>query len=457
MRHSGVAGWIAVDIDTGAVIDRHNAEVAFAPASVAKLPTTLYALDRLGPTHRFETRVATTGAITGDTLDGDLILIGGGDPELDSDDLLPLVMQATDRGFSRVSGRFLVDGGPGPRLASIDPTQPVDAAYNPAISGLNLNFNRVRLKWDARGSSKLLRVSAKADRSDPDVAGIRVTVEPYPGGPVFTHALEGGAEVWRMSPSGLRGKGARWLPVRRPELYAGEVFQSLAQANGMALTPALVGAQPEAAPEIPEVIARHESRELKPMLKSMLRYSTNLTAELVGLAASGSEGAAPASLAESAAAMNAWAAGFAGFPAGDPGFQLVNHSGLSTGSRVSPRRLVELLVAAIGRQSGKARHHPRLPGGFIDLLRDYNIAAKSVPMDYRHIDIVAKTGTMDYVRGLAGYIVTPSGHRVAFAVFSNDIARRDAQGPSRIDRRWMARAKVFERALIRGWVKRLEG
>ncbi len=136
---------MVVDLDTGEVVDQSRADTPFAPASVAKLPTTLYALDRLGPEYRFETRVAISGELRGETLEGDLILIGGGDPELDTDDLLPLVTQLAERGFRHVTGNFYVDGGSGPRLAAIDAGQPVDAAYNPALSGLNLNFNRVRL------------------------------------------------------------------------------------------------------------------------------------------------------------------------------------------------------------------------------------------------------------------------------------------------------------------------
>jgi D-alanyl-D-alanine carboxypeptidase/D-alanyl-D-alanine-endopeptidase (penicillin-binding protein 4) len=165
-KHSGISGWMVVDFDSGEVIDQYQADMAFAPASVAKLPTTLYALDRLGPEHRFETKVAIAGRVRGETLEGDLILIGGGDPELDTDALLPLVTQSKERGFRYVTGNFLVDGSAGPQLAAIDTGQPVDAAYNPAVSGLNLNFNRVRLKWDARGTARQLRVSAKAARLD---------------------------------------------------------------------------------------------------------------------------------------------------------------------------------------------------------------------------------------------------------------------------------------------------
>jgi len=152
-RQTGKVGWMVMDLDSGTVLDARDPDVPFAPASVAKLPTAIYALDRLGPDFRFETRVAATGPVRNETLEGDLILVGGGDPELDSDTLLPLVTQVKEKGFRRVRGQFLVDGSIGPRQPGIANDQPVDAAYNPAVSGLNLNFNRVRLEWDARGKA----------------------------------------------------------------------------------------------------------------------------------------------------------------------------------------------------------------------------------------------------------------------------------------------------------------
>lgn len=449
---SGITGWMAVDLDTGALIDARQPDHAFAPASVAKLPTAFYALERLGPGHRFETRLLATGPVAGGTLRGDLVLAGGGDPEFDSDALAELVAELRRQGITRVAGRLLVDGSAGLRVPAIDPAQPVDAAYNPALSGLSLNFNRVRLKWSAGGEGPALRVSARALRHDPEVTGVRVALAGAGDAPVFSHALEGGSEVWRVRAADMRGKGERWLPVRRPELYAGEVLATLAAAEGIALGPAVEGPVPPGA----RLIARTESRELRPMLASMLRYSTNLTAELVGQAASRAGGAQPGSLAASGAAMGAWAAAAAGFPAGDPGFRLANHSGLSEDSRVSPRRMVKLLAAMAARQPGPGVRYERLPGGAIDLLEDYNVAAKGIDIDFRRLDIAAKTGTMDYVRGLAGYIVTPSGRRLAFAVFSNDLERRQP-GVRHIDKRWMARARAFERALVRSWVLALEG
>ncbi|MEM0945276.1 MAG: D-alanyl-D-alanine carboxypeptidase, partial [Pseudomonadota bacterium] len=301
---------------------------------------------------------------------------------------------------------------------------------------LNLNFNRVRLRWGPQGIETL----AWAARLRPQTANISVRPG-LPGAPLFSHRFEGPAERWEMAPTALRRKGERWLPVKAPELYAGHTFQGLARTYGLAL-PAPLAAEVMGG----EVIARVESRPLSAILRDMLRYSTNITAEAVGAAAS-----AEPDLARSSGAMNAWAAGVAGFAPGDPGFRLANHSGLTTQSRLSPLRIVELLTA-LARRPGTP--HPRLPGIAASYLKAHNVAAKDVPLDYDRLEVVAKTGTMNFIRGLAGYVATPGGRRLAFAIFSNDLSRRTTgEG---LNRRWMGRARGFERALIRNWVIRAD-
>lgn len=447
-RLAGQAGWIVIDVDTGEVLDAELPDRAFAPASVAKLPTALYALDRLGPDWQFETRVVATGEVSGSTVTGDLYLQGGGDPELDTDALLPLIMQLTQSGIRRVDGRFLVDGGAGVEAAAIDPGQPIEAPYNPALSGLCLNFNRVHLAWTPqRGADAMVALEARAARLSPPVAGIRVAVSSYSGAPVFSHAVEGGVEVWRIRNTALRRAGSRWLPVRRPALYAGRVFAGLAAVHGLHLTEPAEAATPV----IGRVLARHASRRLAAIIEDMLHHSTNLTAEMVGIAASRAGGMMPHDAGQSAAAMNGWAAGFAGFAPGDPGFRLANHSGLSLISRLSPRRMAELLRAAAARPQTRGYEELHLPGMVAGLLRPHHIGDDGAVVP-EGVVVRAKTGTMNFIRGLAGYVRTAGGRRLAFAYFANDLSARGGSGA----RSWLGRAKGLERALLRSWAVRFD-
>ncbi|MEM9045522.1 MAG: D-alanyl-D-alanine carboxypeptidase/D-alanyl-D-alanine-endopeptidase [Pseudomonadota bacterium] len=434
---TGAVGWLVVDMATGEILSEHQADQTYAPASVAKLPTAAFALDRLGPNFQFETKIATTGAVIGEVLRGDLVLIGGGDPELDTDALLPLVLQAQEKGFRRIAGKFIADPGQIEQRPTIDQGQPVEAAYNPGVSGLNLNFNRARVKWSKKG----IRVSAKAERLDPEVPSIQVFRGNAPGSPVFQHELAESGERWQIADAAMRRPGEVWLPVKDPSTYAAQVFRDLAQVYGISLPQAAVQSAPEA-----QIIGVYRGRPLSRVLRDMLRYSTNLTAEAVGIAASGSP-----DLASSSATLNDWAAGVAGFAVGDPGFQLVNHSGLTTESRLSPRLTVALLKALAAREGGT---HPRLPGPIAGLLKRHNVAVDNDRLDYDRLAVVAKTGTMNFIRGLAGYVATPGGRQLAFAIYSNDLELR-----ARLKNRhggWLRRARALERALIRNWVRRAD-
>lgn len=497
-RVSGRIGWLVADIDTGEVLDAASANHPFVPASVAKLPTAAYALDRLGPDHRFVTELLADGPVEAGVLRGDLILAGGGDPELDTDALAPIAAAIAKAGITRVEGSLRADPGPLPEIAAIMAEQPPDAAYNPAVSGLSLNFNRVRLEWPRRAKAEDVRVTAHATNLKPRTDAVRVRAVQSQA-TVLKHSLAPDHERWDIAAPALRRKGARWLPVRRPAAYTARVLEGLAETRGIAVTggtimggeatatapipPAGAGAlaslvplEPQAVaspnalpnafpsallsatPSAPRrVLARHESRPLSDILRDMLYHSTNLTAELCGIAAAAGAAAAPKptategmDLATSAARLNGWAATKAGFAPGDPGFQLANHSGLSLRSRLSPARLVALLRAAALRPAPAAVHDPRLPDGVAQLLRTHNIAARDIPFDYANTAVAAKTGTMTFVRGLAGYVTTPKGRRLAFAIFANDLARRAASSRSR---GWAGRARALERQLIREWVR----
>ncbi len=294
MAPTGVSGWMVVDLDTGNVIDQTNAETGFAPASVSKLPTAAYALDALGPQHRFETRVLATGPVRGGEVRGDLVLQGGGDPELDTDALLPLARDLGARGIRSVTGALLADGSALPQVPQITREQEVEAAYNPSVSGLNLNFNRVHLKWDAGKGPDQLSVEAASARLSPAVEAVQVSLASEPGAPLFAFRQQDGREVWQMARWAYRGRAARWLPVKRPETYAGEVFQMLAGEQGVSLPAPRLGRAPAGA----EVLAVHQSQPLGEILRDMLKHSTNLTAEVTGTAATRASGIEARTLAE---------------------------------------------------------------------------------------------------------------------------------------------------------------
>lgn len=411
-------GFVAIDLRMGAVGMSVQPDMMLPPASTLKTVTALYALDRLGPGHRFATRVLRDG----DTL----VLAGGGDPTLDTDGLAALAQDTARAAGDWRPARFVVWGGALPHVEEIAPGQAAHLAYNPAVSGMILNFNRVHLGWRCE-TDCALSLEARASGHSPRAYSIAAAVRP--GGGAYLHEASGGRERWDIPRRGLSARGTRWLPVRRPEAYAGDVFQTLARAAGLTLP----------APELAEApsgteIARRDSEPLPAILGGMLKHSTNLTAEVVGLAASGAGGRVA-----SAQAMGGWLAA-----TGAGSAQLADHSGLSAANRISAGVLARLLARPAAREALR----PLLNA---DPLRDVlgkdagSSGAGGTPR------IEAKTGTLNFVSCLAGYAMRPDAAEVAFAALVADDQRRAAtegQDWPEGSLAWVKRAKLLQRDLV---------
>jgi len=90
--------------------DSHEADQTVNPASVVKLATTLWALERLGPEHRFETRIGMNGTLDENGIfQGDLIVDGGGDPDFHSENAWLIAAELNRLGIHRISGHVLAD------------------------------------------------------------------------------------------------------------------------------------------------------------------------------------------------------------------------------------------------------------------------------------------------------------------------------------------------------------
>jgi D-alanyl-D-alanine carboxypeptidase/D-alanyl-D-alanine-endopeptidase (penicillin-binding protein 4) len=359
-----------------------------------------------------------------------------GDPTLTTDGLGDLAARLAARGVRGVTGRFLVHAGGLPNLPEIDREQPDHVGYNPAISGLNLNFNRVHFEWRRAGGGWATTMDARSDRFRPDVRTARMAVVNR-SLPIYTYESGEGVDRWTVASAALGEAGSRWLPVRHPTEYCAEVLAHFLRAEGVATPP------PERVAALPEgfVIAELESAALRGVLRDMLEFSTNLTAEVVGLTASAQSGAMPASLAESGARMSVWLRARTGAPSP----ALVDHSGLGERNRISAADMVAALVA-LGPAAGLAPILKPIP------MRD--AAYKLV--ENHPATVAAKTGTLNFVSALAGYVTLRGARQIAFATFTADTTRRAAipraereapQGASP----WAQRSRTLQMRLIDRW------
>lgn len=434
---SGQHAFALVDLNSGETLDSVLGDLPQPPASVTKAFTALYALDALGPGHRFTTQVIATGPVIDGVLEGDLILAGGGDPNLVTDQLADLAQAVKDAGLREVRGDFLVWDDALANLEEIDPAQLDHLGYNPTITGLNLNFNRVHFEWRRAGNGYTTALDARSDKYRPTVTSARMQIVDR-AVPVFTYRDAGGIDEWTVARGALNNGGSRWLPVRNPGRYAGEVFAGFARSQGIVLAPPVITDQnPQG-----NVVAQVQSASMEALMRSMMRFSTNITAEVAGLAATTALTGQARGLRTSALGMTRWAAGRAGI---SPDF--VDHSGLGDAARVTVSDMVTFL-----RADGVAPVLRPLMKRIEALDRNGNA------LNVQGGGIMAKTGTLNFVSCLAGYVQAASGRQMAFAYFGSDLAARE-QAKARGDenpagaRGWNRRSRALQQTLLRDWIK----
>jgi D-alanyl-D-alanine carboxypeptidase/D-alanyl-D-alanine-endopeptidase (penicillin-binding protein 4) len=261
-------------------------------------------------------------------------------------------------------------------------------------------------------------------------------------------------ETWRMAPT-APSKGATWLPVKAPAPFVAAVFRALAEEAGITLPEPAPAMGPARGP----VVAQHFSRPLSAIVAAGLKHSNNLLAELLGLSTTRQLEGRPLTIAESAARLEGWLAET--LPWVDwTGFHMANHSGLSPASRASPEQIVSILRHAAGEEWAGGLYPRLMPTrSFPD--PDRRLVASQVRAGNIDPMVWAKSGTMYYGRGLAGFVRGASGNRLVFAVFTSDLEDR-----RRFDDRYLhytrsavsaarahlGRARDLEHALLLKWI-----
>ena len=407
-------GYILIDASSGKQLITKNSDTAFMPASTMKLVTMLSALDHLGPEHRFRTSLYYSGKLNNTILEGDLVLEGTGDVELDLNDLMLMGLALRELGIREISGRYLIADNAFSRFEEISPKQPLDAPYNAGVGPLSLAFGRVKLHTKSDG--RLFTNPELAER-----------------GP-----------AWQMAEA-AKGKRVRELPVRDVGMHTALSLQRMTKELGIALPSPERGTLQAPLVEVKTI----HSKPLIDIIEGMMVYSNNQIAETIGLATANALQLSPESLSSSAKAL--WQDLNRRLPKTNwEGFTITNHSGLDSKARATPQQLAALLQYGL-----KQYQLPHLlpANGWSGSL------ARRLVEEDRLQRVWAKTGSIDFAAALAGYMLPKDGGVWIFVILSDDPERRavyDAMTePSATIReegqRWEQDIKAQHDSLLRRW------
>ncbi|HET9985424.1 MAG TPA: D-alanyl-D-alanine carboxypeptidase/D-alanyl-D-alanine-endopeptidase [Longimicrobiales bacterium] len=422
-----------VSLDRRDTLFSHGSDTPLAPASNLKLFTTTAALYYLGPDYRYSTYVLANGAVRSGVVEGDLVLYGTGDPSLSFrfHGNSAAVMRAfadslVAQGIREVRGDVVGDGSyfSGPRSGSGWDLSYIGASYAVPADALSLNENLITL-----------RVSPAAQ------AGWRPVVEAMPGGTGIavvneaTTVARGGTsiDIRRDAYDGplvirgriRRGGGTitRVVPVADPAQYAAAALRQALEQRGVTVTGQARSVHDAAqspvtgravfAPAFQQgtpahVLTIYRSPPLIDILDILMHLSHNMFAEqtlrTVGRVALG-EGSIEAGY-RAVQNMLHCETGSDSLT-----LQMYDGSGLSPLNRTSSRSIVRLLSFAATSPIYEPLFRTLPEAGHPHLLRMFQTAAQN--------NLRAKTGTIDRVSSLSGFVRAANGERLAFSIISN--------------------------------------
>lgn len=415
---------VVAPVEGGKATWRHRGDAALNPASLMKLVTTTAALELLGPAYTWRTEALADALPDGDgVLAGDLYLRGSGDPKLTYDRFWLLLRELRGRGVREIRGDLVID------RSAFAPVDHDPAAfdgkllrpYNVGPDALLFNFATLHLTLV------------------PERQTVRVLAEPLPAGFVVVNKLQAndkaGCGDWRerldaqLSATQLTLSGSfphscgekRWHLAGLPnaQLLHG-VFARLWRELGGSFAGQL---RERAIPTSAIVLAASESPALGELVRDINKYSNNVMARQLFLRLGNGE------TAQADKIIRAW---LAQKGLDFPELVLDNGAGLSRRERISADHLAQLLAAAWSS--------PIMP----ELMASLPIVAIDGTTKKRYNGVSyagqahLKTGSLEGVRGIAGFLLDRRGkrHIVVFMVNHPQAAQAQPAFDALLDGLW---------------------
>ena len=401
------------DVDSGEVVLSWKDELPRNPASTMKLLTTLVGLDTLGPDYRWTTEVFALGDLEDGRLAGDLLIRGHGDPFLVTERVWQMLRLVRQAGIHAIDGNLLLDDSyfevPGYDPAEFD-SQPL-RAYNVGPNALLMNFKVVRYWFEPDHDRNAVRVWV-----DPPLENLRVDNRlalrrGYCGGYQRGITITANEAIDKMIFSGRFPTGCKSYAMDRTALshneFAYGLFTSVWRESGGEFTGGWMNAK---APEDAEPIVSFRSLPLAEIISRVNKNSNNVMARQMLYTLSAEVLGAPGTESGGRKVIENW---LADTGIEFPTLRLDNGAGLSRDARVSAREFGALLELAWRKPYMPKYLASMAVSGLDGTLRrkfdDVRLTGQA------HL----KTGSLDHVSAIAGYLQAKSGRRFSVVMLHN--------------------------------------
>ncbi len=391
----------------------HQATAALNPASTMKLLTSYASLSLLGPAYRWKTEIYTDGPLQNGVLNGNLYIKGYGDPSFSTDDFSHLLHRLRQSGVREIKGDLVIDNS-------------YIASQSTGAGSFDGESSRA---YNATPSAFLLNQKTSSFRFDADAEHVIISMEPELSEIAVTNLLKLGkadCASWRNAinydvkqanglatvtfngvfPANCTEKYLELLTLDESH-FDYYLFRRIWKSLGGDFNGNI---RMQALPTNASKLLQQDSKTLAQILPDMNKWSNNLIARQLLLTIA-EKVAPPATEEKGVIAVKQWLA--------SQGLQfdeltIENGSGLSRIERISAQHLGQLLTHAY--------YSPVMP----ELISSLPIAALDGTMQRRLKDSILqgrahlKTGTINGVYTLAGYVLGKQGKRYVVVFMAND-------------------------------------
>ncbi|KTC80503.1 D-alanyl-D-alanine carboxypeptidase/D-alanyl-D-alanine-endopeptidase [Legionella cherrii] len=418
-------GIVVLDLTSGKVLYRRNAQRLYIPASNLKLFSEAAALMVLGPDYRFKNQLSlSAGTIQQGVLQGNVYVRLSGDPSFSRDDLNTLLSSLKEWNIHAIQGNVYIDSS----LANVDPYPPgwltTDLSYSYGAPNAPVMVDSNRLT---------VTVNPGAQAGDPAVVEVddgggaialnnQTTTKVDSKGCGVGFSLD---QENHLTVRGCVGVG-QWavqqrLAIKNPLMYAQAMIKSqLAKSNIQLNGQVQLGKTPAGS----LLIATQHSKQLSQLMADTLKPSDNLYADSLYLhTAEKLNNGIPVNWRDAQSLVKNFLQSQTGIDFSNAIF--TDGSGLSRYSLVTPEQTISLLKFLYQRFPLSYEYIAALPISGRD-----GTLQKRFKIPTQQGFVRAKTGTMTGINSLSGYLYTANGHTLAFAMYVNRQPGK-ASGPGR--------------------------
>jgi len=413
-----------MDVNSGKTYYSLNADKLFIPASTMKVITTATTLEILGANYRFKTEVAYSGKIKDNSLTGDLVIVGGGDPALGSEYFKDYYLnphfldvwasRVKSAGISVVEENLVLD-------CSVYDTEKIPDTwiwedignyYGAGANALTVYDNLFRITFQ---SPKKAGEKTSVVSMYPEIAGIEIENEvlssdvnkdlAYVYGSPFDKS-----RVIRGTIPKNRNSFTIKAAVQKPEELLAEEFLKHLAENGVFVKGKILFEKVDSRKK--QTLYIQESPTLGEIMKVLNHESINLFAEhflkQLSVVKTGT-GNRQESI---EIVKDFWKGKLNGFG----GFFMEDGSGLSHFNAVSPQIFTSVLEYMYHSSDSFTTFYQSLPSAGDGTLSGFDASV------FSENELRAKSGSMTRVRCYTGYLNSDSGKELAFSFMFNQFS-----------------------------------